>query len=167
MSSNYKGSDHIGKAGMEQFYETILHGQTGFQQIEINADGQAERVLSVTPPHSGNNLILSIDLKLQQIAENAFGNRRGALIAIDPKTGEVLSYVSMPTYDPNLFIDGIDSETWKQMNDSLDKPLINRPMRGIYPPGSTFKPFVALAGMNEKNGYPPFQLLTLVFIRYP
>ncbi len=158
MGSNYKGSDHIGKAGMEQFYETILHGQTGFQQIEINADGQAERVLSVTPPHSGNNLILSIDLKLQQIAENAFGNRRGALIAIDPKTGEVLSYVSMPTYDPNLFIDGIDSDTWKQMNDSLDKPLINRPIRGIYPPGSTFKPFVALAGMNEKKRLPPFSI---------
>lgn len=158
ISSNYKGSDHIGKAGIEQFYETILHGQTGFQQVEINADGQAERVLSVTPPKSGNNLILSIDMNMQQIAENAFGNRRGALVAIEPKTGEVLAYVSMPTYDPNLFINGIDADIWKQLNESLDKPLINRPIRGIYPPGSTFKPFVALAGMNEKKRLPPFSI---------
>ncbi len=158
LSSNYKGSEHIGKAGMEQFYETILHGQTGFQQVEINADGQAERVLSVTPPKSGNNLILSVDLKLQQIAESAFGNRRGALVAIEPKSGEVLAYVSMPTYDPNMFIDGIDAEAWRELNDSLDKPLINRPIRGIYPPGSTFKPFVALAGMSENKRLPPFSI---------
>ncbi len=158
LSSNYKGSDHIGKAGMEQFYETILHGQTGFQQVEINADGHAERVLSVTPPKSGNNLILSVDLKLQQIAEAAFANRRGALIAIEPSSGEVLSYVSMPTYDPNLFIDGIDTDTWKQLNQSLDRPLINRPIRGIYPPGSTFKPFVALAGLHDKKRLPPYSI---------
>ncbi len=158
LSSNYKGSDHIGKAGIEQFYETILHGQTGFQQVEINADGQAERVLSVTAPKSGNNLVLSVDLQLQKIAEQAFGQRRGALIALDPKSGEVLAYVSMPGYDPNLFIDGIDSDTWKELNDSLDKPLINRPIRGIYPPGSTFKPFVALAGLNEHKRMPPYQI---------
>lgn len=158
VSSNYKGSDHIGKAGMEQFYETILHGQTGFQQVEINADGQAERVLAITPPKSGNNLVLSIDFTLQQIAEKAFANRRGALIAIEPKSGEVLAYVSMPNFDPNLFIDGIDSETWKQLNQSLDKPLINRPIRGIYPPGSTFKPFVALAGLHHHKRTPPFSI---------
>lgn len=158
ISSNYKGSEHIGKAGMEQFYETILHGQTGFQQVEINANGQAEQVLSITPPKSGNNLILSVDLKLQQIAEKAFEHHRGALVAIEPKTGEVLAYVSMPTYDPNLFIDGIDGDTWKQLNESLDKPLINRPIRGIYPPGSTFKPFVALAGLHHKKRTPPFSI---------
>jgi penicillin-binding protein 2 len=167
ISSNYKGSDHIGKAGIEQFYETILHGQTGFQQVEINADGQAERVLAVTPPKSGNNLILSIDMNMQKIAEDAFGDRRGALVAIDPKTGEVLAYVSMPTYDPNLFIDGIDADIWKQLNESLDKPLINRPIRGIYPPGSTFKPFVALAGMNEKKRLPPFSIADPGFYNLP
>jgi penicillin-binding protein 2 len=112
----------------------------------------------VTAPKSGNNLVLSVDLQLQKIAEQAFGQRRGALIALDPKSGEVLAYVSMPGYDPNLFIDGIDSDTWKELNDSLDKPLINRPIRGIYPPGSTFKPFVALAGLNEHKRMPPYQI---------
>ena len=111
--SNYKGSDHIGKSGIEQSYETELHGTTGFQQVEIDADGQAVRVLSSTAPTSGNNLILSTDIKLQEIAENAFGEHRGALVAIKPDTGEVLAFVSMPTFDPNLFVDGIDVENWK------------------------------------------------------
>lgn len=158
VSSNYKGSDHIGKAGVEQFYETILHGQTGFQQVEINADGRSERVLSVSAPKAGNNLILSVDFKLQQIAEQAFAHHRGALVAIEPQSGEVLAYVSMPTYDPNLFIDGIDTDTWNELNQSLDKPLINRPIRGIYPPGSTFKPFVALAGLHQQKRAPPYAI---------
>jgi penicillin-binding protein 2 len=156
--SNYKGSDHIGKGGIEQYYERHLHGTTGFQQVEIDADGHAVRVLSSTAPVPGDNLILSIDSKLQNIAEQAFGDRRGAMVAINPKNGEVLSYVSMPTFDPNLFVDGIDSENWKALNESIDKPLINRPLRGIYPPGSTFKPFVALAGLEAGKREPPYSI---------
>lgn len=156
--SNYKGSDHIGKSGLEQFYENQLHGTTGFQQVEVDADGHAVRVLSSNAPIPGDNLILSADSKLQEIAETAFGDRRGALVAINPKTGEVLSYVSQPTFDPNLFVGGIDTENWKLLNDSLDKPLINRPLRGVYPPGSTFKPFVALAGLEAGKRTPPFAI---------
>lgn len=156
--SNYKGSDHIGKSGLEQFYEKYLHGTTGIQQVEIDADGHAVRVLSSSPPIPGDNIILSADSKLQEIAETAFGERRGALVAINPKTGEVLSYVSQPTFDPNLFVDGIDADNWKQLNESLDKPLINRPLRGVYPPGSTFKPFVALAGLEAGKRIPPFSI---------
>ncbi|MFW5431839.1 MAG: penicillin-binding protein 2 [Methylophilaceae bacterium] len=156
--SNYKGSDHIGKSGIEQFYEKELHGTTGFQQVEINADGKAVRTLSSTAPISGNNLSLSLDLKLQEIAEKAFGERRGALVAIEPKTGEVLALVSMPTFDPNLFVGGIDTYNWRRLNDSLDRPLINRPLRGVYPPGSTFKPFVALAGLEAGKRKPPFSI---------
>ena len=156
--SNYKGSDHIGKSGIEQYYEKKLHGTTGFQQVEINADGKAVRVLSSKAPTLGNNLALSIDLKLQEIAENGFGDRRGALVAIQPKTGEVLALVSMPTFDPNLFVGGIDTKNWRRLNESIDKPLINRPLRGIYPPGSTFKPFVALAGLEAGKRLPPFRI---------
>ena len=156
--SNYKGSDHIGKSGIEQSYESVLHGTTGFQQVEIDADGRAVRVLSSQPPTSGNNIILSVDSKLQEIAETAFGEHRGALVAIKPSTGEVLAFVSMPTFDPNLFVDGIDFDNWNTLNNSLDKPLINRPLRGIYPPGSTFKPFSALAGLEAGIRKPPFSI---------
>lgn len=156
--SNYKGSDHIGKGGLEQYYERNLHGTTGFQQVETDADGHAVRVLSSTAPVPGDNLILSVDSNLQSIAEEAFGERRGAMVAINPSNGEVLAYVSQPTFDPNLFVDGIDSENWKALNESLDKPLINRPVRGIYPPGSTFKPFVAMAGLESGKRTPPFSI---------
>lgn len=165
--SNYKGSDHVGKSGLEQFYERHLHGITGFQQVEIDADGHAVRVLSSNPPIPGDNIILSADSKLQEIAETAFGERRGALVAINPKTGEVLSYVSQPTFDPNLFVDGIDAENWKLLNESLDKPLINRPLRGVYPPGSTFKPFVALAGLEAGKRAPPFSIHDSGFYTLP
>ncbi len=156
--SNYKGSYHIGKSGVEQFYETQLHGQTGFEQVETDADGHAVRVISRSAPVPGKDLVLSIDSKLQEIAETAFGNRRGALVAINPKTGAVLSYVSQPGFDPNLFVDGIDVDNWKGLNESLDKPLVNRPIRGIYPPGSTFKPFVAMAGLEHAKRLPPFSI---------
>ncbi|MDD2832514.1 MAG: penicillin-binding protein 2 [Methylotenera sp.] len=165
--SNYKGSDHIGKSGIEQFYEQQLHGITGFQQVEIDADGHAVRVLSSNAPIPGDNIILSADSKLQEIAEKAFGDRRGAMVAINPKTGEVLAYVSQPTFDPNLFVGGIDSENWKLLNESLDKPLINRPLRGIYPPGSTFKPFVALAGLEAGKRAPPFAIQDPGFFSLP
>jgi penicillin-binding protein 2 len=165
--SNYKGTDHIGKSGIEQSYESVLHGTTGFQQVEIDADGKAVRILSSQAPISGSNLILSADSKLQEIAETAFGDRRGALVAITPGTGEVLAFVSMPTFDSNLFVDGIDVENWKLLNESLDKPLINRPLRGVYPPGSTFKPFAALAGLENDKRKPPFSINDSGFYTVP
>ena len=165
--SNYKGTDHIGKSGIEQSYESVLHGTTGFQQVEIDADGKAVRVLSSQAPISGSNLVLSADSKLQEIAETAFGERRGALVAIKPSTGEVLAFVSMPTFDSNLFVDGIDVENWRLLNESLDKPLINRPLRGVYPPGSTFKPFAALAGLENDKRKPPFSIYDNGFYTLP
>ncbi|PKO92664.1 MAG: penicillin-binding protein 2 [Betaproteobacteria bacterium HGW-Betaproteobacteria-1] len=165
--SNYKGSDHIGKSGLEEYYESILHGKTGFKQVETDSGGHAVRVLSSTPPVPGDNLILSVDSKLQKIGEDAFGDKRGAMVAIQPKTGEVLAYVSMPTFDSNLFVGGIDTENWKALNESLDKPLINRPLRGIYPPGSTFKPFIALAGLEAGRRAPPFSINDPGFFTLP
>ncbi|MDV6344281.1 penicillin-binding protein 2 [Nitrosomonas sp. Is37] len=144
---NYRGSLHIGRIGIEQSYEKELHGITGFEQVETDAAGRLVRTLSHTPPVAGNDLILSLDLKLQQAAERAFGDYRGALVAMDPRNGEILAFVSKPGFDPNLFIDGIDHVNWRLLNESIDKPLNNRALRGIYPPGSTFKPFMALAGL--------------------
>ncbi len=146
--SNYRGSDHLGKIGIEESYEEHLHGQTGFEQVEIDAGGRAVRSLSRQEPAAGSNLILSLDLKLQQIAEKAFGNYRGSLVAIDPRNGEILTFVSQPGFDPNLFVDGIDQVSWDEYNSSPDKPLNNRAIRGVYPPGSTIKPFMALAGLH-------------------
>lgn len=165
--SNYKGSDHIGKSGVEQYYEANLHGTTGFQQVEIDADGHAVRVLSSMSPIPGDNLILAADSKLQAIAEEAFEDYRGALVAINPKTGEVLTYVSQPSFDLNLFVDGIDVENWKLLNESIDRPLVNRPIRGIYPPGSTFKPFVALAGLEAGKRAPPYSIQDAGFFTLP
>jgi penicillin-binding protein 2 len=148
LAANYRGSDYIGKTGLEQSYESELHGTTGIEQVEVDSAGRAVRLLSRTPPVSGNTLVLSIDAKLQEIAEQAFGNYRGALVAIDPSNGEVLAFVSKPGYDPSLFIDGIDPQSWDELNNSPDHPLNNRALRGQYPPGSTIKPFMALAGLN-------------------
>ncbi|OIR09763.1 stage V sporulation protein D [mine drainage metagenome] len=147
VASNYLGSDYIGKTGIEQSYEKDLHGKTGFEQVEVDAGGRAVRVLSRTAPQSGSNLMLTLDAKLQEVAVKAFGEYRGALVAIDPTNGEVLAFVSKPGYDPGLFIDGIDTETWDELNNSPDTPLNNRALRGQYPPGSTIKPFMALAGL--------------------
>jgi penicillin-binding protein 2 len=146
-AANYTGTDHIGKEGLEKSYERQLHGQTGYEEVERSAGGRAIRTLSRTAPTPGNNLILSIDIELQKIVEQAFGNYRGALVAIEPATGDVLAYVSRPGFDPNLFVDGIDAQSWSELNTSLDKPLMNRPLSGTYPPGSTFKPYMALAAL--------------------
>src|SRR5436190_19338553 len=143
-TANYKGSDYIGKVGLELSYERELHGTTGVEEVEVDAGGRAVRTLSRTAPTSGNNLRLSLDIKLQQAIEAAFGDRRGALVAIDPANGEVLAFVSKPGFDPNLFVEGIDPANWDALNNSPDKPLLNRPLRGAYPPGSTYKPFMAL-----------------------
>ncbi len=154
LSANYRGSDYIGKTGLEQSYEADLHGTTGIEQVEVDANGRAVRMLSLTPPVSGNTLVLSIDAKLQEIAEQSFGDFRGALVAIDPNNGEVLAFVSKPGYDPNPFIDGIDPQSWDELNNSPDVPLNNRALRGQYPPGSTIKPFMALAGLNYHTRSP-------------
>jgi len=146
-TANYKGSDYIGKVGIELSYESDLHGTTGLEQVEVDAGGRAVRLVSRTPPTSGNNLQLTLDIKLQQVAEQAFGDKRGALVALDPNNGEVLAFVSKPGYDPNLFVEGIDPQNWDMLNNSPDKPLLNRPLRGAYPPGSTFKPFMALSAL--------------------
>jgi penicillin-binding protein 2 len=145
--SNYNGTDYIGKTGVESSYEEQLHGTTGFEQVEITAGGRPVRTLTRTPSVPGDNLVLTIDIRLQQIAERAFGDRRGALIAIEPDTGEVLAFVSKPTFDPNLFVEGIDPVSWDALNGSVDKPLLDRALRGTYPIGSTYKPFLALAAL--------------------
>ena len=156
--NNYRGSQHIGKIGIEQSYEKQLHGITGFEEVETDAAGRSIRVLSRTPSIPGNNLILSIDLGLQEAAENAFGDRRGALVALDPNNGEVLAFVSKPGYDNNLFIGGIDQENWNLLNNSIDRPLNNRALRGVYPPGSTFKPFMALAALELGKRTPEYSM---------
>jgi penicillin-binding protein 2 len=166
-TANYKGSDYIGKVGLELSYERELHGTTGVQEVEVDAGGRAVRTLSRTPPVSGNNLRLSIDIKLQQAAESAFGDRRGALVAIDPSTGEVLAFVSKPGFDPNLFVDGIDPASWKELNESPDKPLLNRPLRGAYPPGSTIKPFLALAALTSGKRTPSQSISDPGFFQIP
>ncbi|EXI91633.1 MAG: Sporulation-specific penicillin-binding protein [Candidatus Accumulibacter sp. BA-94] len=153
-TNNYKGTDHIGKSGLEQKYEFQLHGETGYEQVEIDAGGRAVRSLSRSAPVQGNNLTLTLDIKLQAMAEKAFGDRRGALVAIEPATGGILALVSTPTFDPNLFIDGIRSDDWDQLNNSPDKPLLNRALNGAYPPGSTFKPFMALAALETGKRTP-------------
>ncbi len=152
--ANYKGTEYIGKLGLEQSYEGDLHGVTGYDQVETSAGGRAVRKLDSQAATPGNTLVLSVDIRLQRLVEELFGQRRGALVAIDPRNGEILAFVSKPTFDPNLFVDGIDSESWRELNESIDKPLLNRALRGTYPPGSTFKPFMALAALNTGKRAP-------------
>ncbi len=151
---NYKGTEYIGKLGLEQSYERELHGTAGFEEVETSAGGRAVRRLRSHPPTPGDKLVLSIDIRLQALVEDLFGERRGALVAMDPRTGEVLAFVSKPTFDPNLFVDGIDAESWRELNESIDKPLLNRALRGTYPPGSTYKPFMAMAALNSGKRSP-------------
>jgi penicillin-binding protein 2 len=152
--ANYRGTDHIGKTGLEQSYESILHGTTGVEQVEIDSAGRAVRVLSRTPPSSGANLALKLDAGLQALVDKAFGDRRGALVALDPQTGGVLAFVSKPGFDPNLFVDGIDPQSWNELRNSPDRPMLNRALTGTYPPGSTFKPFMALAALTTGKRTP-------------
>ena len=151
---NYRGTDYIGKLGVEQSFEQQLHGTTGVEQVETSAGGRAVRKLATNPATPGDTVMLSIDIKLQKLVEDMFGDRRGALVAIDPKTGDVLAFVSKPTFDPNLFVDGIDTESWEALNESIDKPLLNRALRGTYPPGSTYKPFMAMAALQTGTRAP-------------
>jgi len=154
VQANYRGTGVIGKLGLEQRYEAALHGNTGFEEVEQTAGGRAVRRLKSLAPTPGAKLVLSVDIKLQALVERLFGERRGALVAIDPRNGEVLALVSKPTFDPNLFVDGIDHDSWRELNESIDKPLLNRALRGTYPPGSTFKPFMAIAALNTGKRSP-------------
>ncbi|MBC8006983.1 MAG: penicillin-binding protein 2 [Prolixibacteraceae bacterium] len=146
-AANYSASDYIGKVGLEERYETELRGVTGYEHVETDANGKSVRTLRSILPVSGNNLTLALDARLQQIAEQAFGEHRGSMVAIEPSTGGVLALVSRPGFDPNLFVEGIDPQNWDALNNSPDHPLNNRALQGVYPPGSTFKPFMALAGL--------------------
>jgi penicillin-binding protein 2 len=146
-AANYRGTEYIGKLGVEQSFEEQLHGTTGVDAMETSAGGRATRRLTNQPSIPGNTVKLSIDIKLQKLIEDMFGDRRGALVALDPKSGQVLAFVSKPTFDPNLFVEGIDQESWQLLNESIDKPLLNRALRGTYPAGSTYKPFMALAAL--------------------
>ncbi len=158
VAANYRGTDFIGKSGVEANYQEELHGTTGFEQVEIDANGRSIRTLSRTAPRAGNNLTLSIDIRLQEIVEKAFADRRGALLAIEPATGAVLAFVSKPGFDPNLFVEGIDPQNWTELNNSPDRPLNNRAISGIYPPGSTFKPFMALAALELGKRTPSYTI---------
>jgi len=145
--NNYRGSDYMGKIGIEKYYEEELHGKVGFQEVETNVRGRVIRVLEKTLPVRGKNLYLNLDINLQIYTEKLLHKERAAVVAIEPATGAVLTLVSTPTFDPNLFVDGIDVETYKKLRNSPDRPLFNRAIRGQYPPGSTIKPFVGLAGL--------------------
>ena len=147
--TQYRGTQSIGKTGIERFYEPELHGKVGFEEVETNAQGRVMRVLRHTDAVAGKNIVLSLDIKLQEAAEEALGDRRGSIIALDPKTGEVLAMVSKPSFDPNLFVTGISSRDYSALRDSIDKPLFNRALRGLYAPGSTIKPEVAIAGLDS------------------
>ncbi|PAV48130.1 penicillin-binding protein 2 [Pseudomonas sp. HAR-UPW-AIA-41] len=145
---DYSGTHHIGKTGAEKFYESVLHGRVGYEEVETNARGRVLRVLKRTEPQSGRDLTLNLDLKLQQAAEAALAGRRGAVVAIEPATGGILAMASQPSFDPNLFVTGISFKDYAALRDSIDRPLYNRVLRGLYPPGSTIKPMVAAAGLD-------------------
>lgn len=149
--TNYSATSYIGKIGIEKYYETLLHGQIGYQRVETNAEGRVIEVLDSIPPKPGSNLHLTIDAELQRISEAILGDQRGAIVAIEPATGNLLSMVSKPSYDPNLFVKGIDHATFNALNNSPDHPLFNRILRGTYPPGSTIKPIIALAALEHNK----------------
>ncbi|WP_339081339.1 penicillin-binding protein 2 [Pseudomonas sp. TMP9] len=144
----YSGTHHIGKTGIERFYEDELHGEVGYEEVETNARGRVLRVLKRTDPIPGKDIVLSLDIRLQEAAEAALAGRRGAIVAIQPQTGEVLAMVSQPSFDPNPFVTGIGFKAYADLRDSIDRPLYNRVLRGLYPPGSTIKPMVAVAGLD-------------------
>ena len=154
----YFASRHMGKTGIESSYEDVIHGYPGYKQIEVNAKNEIIQTLVNVPPIDGSNINLTIDIELQKIAFNAFKNKKGALVAIDVNNGEILAYVSQPGFDPNFFIDGINKDAWSKLNNAKSKPLLDRVIRGLYPPGSTLKPFVALAALENDIRKPPFKI---------
>ena len=154
----YFASRHMGKTGIESSYEDVIHGYPGYKQIEVNAKNEIIQTLVTVPPIDGSNINVTIDIELQKIAFNAFKNKKGALVAIDVNNGEILAYVSQPGFDPNFFIDGINEDAWSKLNNAKSKPLLDRVIRGLYPPGSTLKPFVALAALENDIRKPPFKI---------
>jgi len=154
----YFASRHMGKTGIESSYEDVIHGYPGYKQIEVNAKNEIIQTLVTVPPIDGSNINLTIDIELQKIAFNAFKNKKGSLVAIDVNNGEILAYVSQPGFDPNFFIDGINKDAWSKLNNAKSKPLLDRVIRGLYPPGSTLKPFVALAALENDIRKPPFKI---------
>ena len=165
--SLYKGSDHIGKRGIEQNYEHLIHGVPGFKKIEVDAKGRIVRTIKRKKPINGQNIHLSIDIELQKKAIDAFGNKKGALVAISPLNGEILAYVSKPQFNPNLFVNGIDYKNWNLLNKNKENPLLDRVTKGLYPPGSTIKPFIAIAGLENNLRVPPFQIIDPGFFTMP
>src|SRR5699024_10321568 len=137
LAADYSGSSHIGKLGIERYYQNLLHGSVGVEKVETNALGRVIRTLERTPPTPGSDIHLSLDIRLQQAAEEAMGEYTGSIVVIAPKTGEVLAFVSQPRYDLNLFVNGIDVETYRSLQEDPGTPLFNRALRGQYPPGST------------------------------
>ena len=150
-AAEYRGTTHIGKTGVEQTYESLLHGKPGIQHVETNAQGRTLRVLERSDPIPGSNIYLTIDASLQAVAERALGSENGAVVVVDPTTGGLLAFASTPVYDPNPFVDGIDSKTYRKLLASPERPLFNRALNGQYPPGSTVKPFVGLAGLELEH----------------
>lgn len=165
--TDYAGTHHIGKTGIERFYEELLHGQVGYEEVETNARGRVLRVLRRTDPIPGMDLTLTLDVRLQEAAEKALGGRRGAVVAIEPATGEVLAMVSQPSFDPNPFVTGIGFKAYAELRDSIDRPLYNRVLRGLYPPGSTIKPMVAVAGLDAGVVTPQTRVFDPGFYQLP
>ncbi len=163
----YSGTHHIGKTGIERFYEDELHGKVGYEEVETNARGRVLRVLNRTDPLPGRDVVLTLDVHLQEVAENALGGRRGAVVAIQPQTGEVLAMVSQPSFDPNPFVTGISFKAYAELRDSIDRPLYNRVLRGLYPPGSTIKPMVAVAGLDAGVVTPSSRVFDPGFYQLP
>ncbi|MCH9783128.1 MAG: penicillin-binding protein 2 [Gammaproteobacteria bacterium] len=145
---DYAGTHYYGRSGVERYYENRLHGEVGYRQVETNARGRILRVLEQKPPVPGENLRLTLDMDVQRAADEALGDRRGAVVAIDPRDGSVLAFVSRPVFDPNLFVNGISHQDYARYREDLDNPLFNRALQGRYPPGSTVKPFIGLAGLD-------------------
>ena len=164
---NYQASDDMGKTGVEKFYEPLLHGQVGAEEAEINANGRIVRTLNKIPPKSGDTLILTIDSQLQAAAEKAMGNNAGAVIVIQPSTGEILAMVSEPSFDPNLFVNGISSVDYKELLNSPRHPLYNRAIRGLYSPGSTIKPFYALSALDNDIIDPEYKIFDRGWFQLP
>lgn len=163
----YSGTHHIGKTGIERFYEDELHGKVGYEEVETNARGRVLRVLNRTDPLPGRDVVLTLDVHLQEVAEKALGGRRGAVVAIQPQTGEVLAMVSQPSFDPNPFVTGISFKAYAELRDSIDRPLYNRVLRGLYPPGSTIKPMVAVAGLDAGVVTPSSRVFDPGFYQLP
>ncbi|HZJ92057.1 MAG TPA: penicillin-binding protein 2 [Thiopseudomonas sp.] len=166
-SVNYSGTHHVGKTGIERFYEEELHGQVGYEEVETNARGRVLRVLNRVEPITGQDIYISIDSQLQEAAEIALDGRRGAIVAIDPNTGEILAMVSQPSFDPNPFVTGISFKAYGLLRDSPDQPLFNRVLRGLYPPGSTIKPMMAVAGLDSEVIKPSSQVFDPGFFKLP